>query len=138
MSSHPITLTVPTDIYERARQLAEQTDQTVETVLLGYLEASASQPLPAEEQAELDALAYLSDDALWTIAREQMPAEYQAKMQTLMALNSQGKISRAQQDELTELAARGQQLTLRKAEAMALLTRRGHTVTRDNLTPNNG
>ncbi len=138
MSSHPITLTVPTDIYERARQLAEQTDQTVETVLLGYLEASASQPLPAEEQAELDALAFLSDDALWTIAREQMTAELQSKMQTLMTANSQRKISKAQQDQLAELVERGQRLTLRKAEAMALLTRRGHTVTRGILASDNG
>lgn len=66
-----IVLTIPEDISDRARQIAETTEQPVEQVLIEHLK-TLSVPLPAlppEEQAELDALHHLSDDALWTIAR---------------------------------------------------------------------
>lgn len=34
--------------------------------------------IPAEEWAALEAMANLSDDALWAAAREQIPADIQA------------------------------------------------------------
>jgi hypothetical protein len=40
--------------------------------------------LPDDERAELRALVYLSDDALWTMAREQMASAKQERMQALM------------------------------------------------------
>lgn len=134
MSDYPVTLPVPADVYERARRTAELTAQPVERVLLNYLEAAASDPLPADEQAELDALAYLSDDALWTMAREQMPADAQEHMQALMDRNSRGQLADDERRELEALVERGQRLMLRKAEAAALLTRRGYTLTSHNLT----
>ncbi len=137
MTHHPITLTVPSAVYERARLIAKRTSQPVERVLVGYLESLALEPLPPDEQAELDALAYLSDDALWTIAREQMPASLQAQMQVLMERNSRGQLSDNERGELDELVERGQHLTLRKAEAAALLTRRGQQVTPQNLAARN-
>jgi len=138
MADYPVTLVVPAEIYDRARRAAEQTTQSVERVLIGYLESAASDPLPIDEQAELDALAYLSDDALWTIAREQMPAKSQSRMRKLMGLNSQDKLSDADRRELEALVERGQRLTLRKAEAIALLTARGHKITRADLTAGHG
>jgi hypothetical protein len=61
-----IILTVPEDISVRARQIAEATEQPVEQVLIEHLK-TLSTPLPVlppEQQAELDALHHLSDDAL--------------------------------------------------------------------------
>jgi len=62
-------LDLPADILSRARQIAETTEQTVEQVLLNYHKTLATPlpTLPPQEQAELDALQHLSDDALWTI-----------------------------------------------------------------------
>jgi hypothetical protein len=94
-------------------------------------------PLPdlaPEEQRELDALAFLSDDASWTIAREQMPEDKQARMQVLMDANSRGTLDDAQRSELEALVAQGQRLSLRKAQAAALLTERGYSVTRASLS----
>ena len=57
--------------------------------------AASDQPLldiPSDERAELHALTYLSDDTLWTIAREQMPAALQDEMSQLMDKNSEGTI----------------------------------------------
>lgn len=136
MSDYPVTLSVPDHIYERARQIAEATAQPVESVFLEQLESAFSTPLPklpSDEQRELDALAQLSDDALWTIAREQMPAPKQTRMQTLMDGNTQGTITASEHDELANLVDQGQRLMLRKAQAAALLTERGHVVTPDHM-----
>ncbi|MGH2542117.1 MAG: hypothetical protein ACRDIB_04950 [Ardenticatenaceae bacterium] len=132
MSSYPITLPVPTHIYERARELADATKQPVEKILVEQLEEAFSEPLPrlpTNEQDELEALAHLSDAALWTIAREQMPEAQQLRLQALMDANSSGAITEPQHQELHRLVEQGQQLMLRKAQAAALLTERGHHVT---------
>lgn len=134
MSSY--TLTVPEDVYLQARQVAEETAQPVDEVMIAYLRTlSASLPvLPPDEEAELEALQALSDDALWTIAREQMPDAQQRRMQDLMDKNSLGTITAEEYAELEALVERGQRLMMRKSEAAALLTRRGYKVTPKELT----
>jgi len=126
------TLTIPEDLYQRARQIAEETAQPVDQVLITHLKtlSPALPALPPDEQAELDALKLLSDDALWTIAREQMPQDIQSRMQILMDKNSLGTISDAEYQELEGYVERGNRLMVRKAEAAHLLMGRGYSFTR--------
>jgi hypothetical protein len=138
MSHYSVTLPVPDYIYDRARQIAENTSQSIEAVLLQQLQDAFTASLPdlaPEEQRELEVLTYLSDDALWTIAREQMPTDRQARLQTLMEANSQGTLDDARQAELEALVVQGQRLSVRKAQAAALLTERGYRVTREAIAP---
>jgi hypothetical protein len=118
------TVSIPSDLCEKVQRLAEQTSQPVDERFLD---------LPGDEQAELKAIAYLSDDALWTIAREQMPKALQERMSALMTRNTRGTITDAEHIELTELVERGNKLTLRKAQAMNYLMDRGYTVRLDDL-----
>jgi hypothetical protein len=132
MGDYSVTLPVPDYIYDRARQIAKGTAQSIEAVLVQQLKDAFAEPLPAlppDEQSELEALAHLSDEALWTIAREQMAQDRQARMQVLMDANSQGTLHEAQRLELEALVAQGQRPSLRKAQAAALLTERGYRVT---------
>ncbi len=131
------TVTIPEALYDKARRIAEQTAQPVEDVIRARLEESFEPPidLPADERAELRALAYLSDDALWTIAREQMASAKQERMQGLMERNSRGAITSEEYDELAQLVEQGQRLTLRKAQAMKLLLDRGYSITLEGLKP---
>jgi hypothetical protein len=136
MTDYPVTLSVPAHIYEQAQRVAVENGQAIETVLLNQLEEAFADPfakLPPDEQAELHAMTYLSTDALWTIAREQMPTERQTRMQGLMLRNSDGSIAEAEYRELEQLVEQGQKLMLRKAQASALLTRRGYKVTPDDM-----
>ncbi len=59
-------LTVPEEVYRRAQQIAEETAQPIDQIMIDHLKTlSAPLPLlPPDEQAELDALHHLSDDAL--------------------------------------------------------------------------
>ena len=137
MGHYSVTLPVPDEIYDCARRIAEGTSQSIEAVLLQQLKDAFSSPLPElapEEQRELEALRFLSDDALWTIAREQMPEDRQVRMQTLMDANSQGTLDEVQRSELEALVAQGQRLSVRKAQAAALLTARGYPVTQATLS----
>ena len=138
MTDHSVTLSVPEDLYNQARELAEATDQPLENVFLQRLEASFSTPLsrlPLDEQAELAALKFLSDDALWTMAREQMPQARQDRMESLMRLNSMGQIDGEGYKELSKLVEQGQRLMLRKAQASDLLMDRGYKITSKDLQP---
>lgn len=132
-----ISLPIPEHIYERAQKIAVTKNQPVEDVLMEQLEQAFGNPLPElapDERRELDALTNLSDEALWTIAREQMPEQSQQRQQVLMDANNKGKIQQEDFDELERLVTQGQRLMLRKAQAAALLTDRGHTVTPSDLT----
>lgn len=135
--SDPIVLTLPEELSTRARQIAESTAQPVEQVLLEHLQTlSAPLPsLPPDEQKELDALHNLSDDTLWTIARDQMPDEAQSRAQALMDKNTQGSITDDERAELNELVERADRLMVRKAEAATILRGRGYSFTQQDFKP---
>lgn len=136
MSDH--TISIPNSLYEKAQRLAKQSSQSVDSVICTRLEDALDQPLidlPADERAELQAMSYLSTDALWTMAREQMQPELQDVMSQLMNKNSKGTITENELRHLSELVERGQRLTLRKAQAIKLLLDRGYSVSPDALQP---
>jgi hypothetical protein len=133
-------ISIPDTLYEKARRVAEQTAQQVDDLIRERLADAFDEPLaelPADEVAELRALAYLSDVTLWTIAREQMPAAKQEHMSMLMDKNSFGTISNDEYQELSALVEGGQRLMLRKSEAMKLLLDRGYQVGFEDLKPVN-
>ena len=132
-----IVLTVPDDISARARQIAESTAQPVEQVLIEHLKGLLPPlpVLPPDEQAELDALGHLSDDALWTIARAQMPDDVQSRAHELMSRNDRGQITDAESAELGDLVKRADRLMLRKAEAASILRERGYAFTQKDFRP---
>ena len=132
------TISIPHLLYEKAQRLAKQTSQSVDEIICTRLEGALDSPrldLPSDEQAELQAMSYLSTDALWTIAREQMPPDAQQAMSQLMEKNSQGTITEDEFRDLSALVERGQRLTLRKAQAMKLLVDRGYAISLDALKP---
>ena len=88
-----------------------------------------------DEQAELDALKHLSDDALWTIAREQLPETVQTRANMLLDKSSRRVISEAEYTELQGLVERAARLMLRKAEAASILQGRGYSFTQQDFRP---
>ncbi len=129
-------ISIPDELYEKARRVAEQTSRQVEEVIRTRLEDALDSPvydLPDDETAELKAMACLSDDALFGMMREQMQRTKQERMSGLIDKNSDGAISEAEYQELTALVEDGQRLMLRKAQAMRYLMDRGHKVTLENL-----
>jgi hypothetical protein len=136
MSNHIIY--IPDSLYEKAQRVAEQSSQTTEELIIARLEGALDEPsirIPADERAELLAMKYLSEDTLWTIAREQMQANLQERTSLLLGKNQAGTITEQEYTELGELVERGDKLMLRKSQAMRYLAERGHTITLDKLKP---
>lgn len=123
-----VVLSLPDDLLAKVRAMANSTNQTTEEVLLGHLQGIGEvlPDLPISEQSELDALTHLSDDALWTIAREQLPSDVQARAEILMMKNNQQELTTDEQSELEKLVDRADRLMLRKAEAASLLRKRSY------------
>lgn len=117
------TLTIPSDLYERAETIARLSARPVESILLEQIQLWTDNiPLLDEgEEGELQALKYLSNDALTAISRETMPAELKSTMQTLMDKNTTGIITSDEHEQLIQLVERSEKMMLRKSEATALL-----------------
>ncbi|MEM9950169.1 MAG: hypothetical protein AAF846_01105 [Chloroflexota bacterium] len=131
------TITISDALYTKAQHLAQARSQSVDDVIHSLLDNLLDQPrlgLPKDERDELDALAYLTDATLFTIAREQMPSTKQVRMESLMQINTRGNLSNVESQELTQLVDDSQRLTLRKAEALKLLIERGYKVNLDTLS----
>lgn len=129
-------LTIPDDVYRRARRIAEQLRQPVDTVMIDHLR-TLTQALPTlapQEESELLALQHLSDDALWTIARERMALDQEEHLQLLMERNTFDLLSDGEMGELEQLIERGQRLLLRKSQAAALLSQRGYRIDPQSLS----
>jgi hypothetical protein len=126
-----VTLNLPPELYDLAQQLADAKSEQLEILLVSQLQQALHDPfvtLALDEQNELRALAYLSDAALWTIAREKMPQTQQDRLQFFMDKNNLGELTPDEQTEFNALVEQGQKLTLRKAQAGVLLKERGYII----------
>ncbi len=132
------TVSIPDSLYQKAQQVAQQKSLSVEEVIRVGLEGAFVESMfdiPLDEQAELKAMTYLSDDALFSMMREQMQQAKQARMSALMDKNDQGTITDEEYAELATLVEDGQRLTLRKATAMNILMDRGYKLILDDMKP---
>lgn len=133
-----VTISISDALYRQALHIAQRTDRPVEEVIGSVLEHGfnpTTAELPEDDREELTAMRYLSDDTLWTIAREQMPKSDQERISILMTRNSDGIITADEHAELSGYVERAQRLMLRKSKAMAYLTERGFSITLDDLSP---
>ena len=135
MSDYTVTLTISEAVYNRARRLAENTAQPMEQILSNRLEEvfDDSAILPPDELVELAAFRHLSNEALWTIAREQTPSDVRERVSVLLALNKRATLTAEEQSELDQLLNAADRVMLRKAEASALLTQRGFKISPEDM-----
>lgn len=125
-----VTLPVPPSVFRLAQQTAKVQSRPVEQVLVDVLTASSpmSDDLPAELQAEVEALAQLSDEELWNVARLTFPVADSHRYDELLERNSAGALSPTEREQLKELRLASEKLMVRKAQAYALLKWRGHVL----------
>ncbi len=131
MSSHVVTLPLPSALYERAREAAALAAISLEQALTQFIALSLpeiEEELPAAMRTALNTLPLSSDAELWQVANSMMHDEQQAAFESLVEQSKTRALSNAEQTKLGNLMNEAQQLMLRKAEAYRLLARRGHIV----------
>lgn len=132
------TVSIPDSLYQKAKEVAQQKSLSVDEVIRAGLEGAfvdSMLEIPLDEQVELKAMTYLSDDALFSMMREQMQHTKQLRVSALMDKNNIGTISDEEHAELVTLVDDGQRLTLRKATAMSILMDRGYKLKLDDMKP---
>jgi len=123
-------INIPQELYEELQAVAKESAQSLEEMVLNHLRGMVHDPfamLSADEQAELSALYFLSDDALQALMGEQMPEALQARAHHLLAENAKQTITPPESLELAALVERADRLMVRKAAAAAILRERGYT-----------
>lgn len=119
-----ITLTLPDEVYSRLHEAAAASALPLEEWLLHHLRTVAGAVLAPDEEAELYALQWLTDDTLLMIADEQMPPLVQERLHALMDKNTLGRLTAGEAEDLAALAERSDRLMVRRAEALAVLRKR--------------
>jgi hypothetical protein len=119
-------------LYQQLEKQAKSTKRTitelVQKAIVRNLPPPIDDELPMAIQEELEAMASLSDDALWQIAESQMNADKIAMYDLFLERNKEDSLTHEGKTMLKQLREEGELLTLRKAHAYLLLQSRGFTL----------
>ena len=126
MSQSTVKLQIPPAIYQRARQIASESNRSPESVLLDGL-ALLFGDLP-DTSLEPDALKSFSDEQLWAVVHQRLAWPQDTRLRELIALGKQGQLSEAEETEMERLMGLVDHQMLLRSEALLLLKQRGHDV----------
>jgi hypothetical protein len=134
MAARTITVTVPEDIYAQleaqARTTARSVDDLVTQTLVRALPPQVEGDLPPSVQVELQAMAQLSDEALWAIAGSTANDDKQALYDLLIERQNTGSLTTEGRRMLAQLREEVDALMVRKAHVYVLLHSRGYPLPR--------
>jgi plasmid stability protein len=107
MAVQAVTFHLPSPLYERLKQRAEQTHRSVEAELLEVVAAAVpvADDLPADLAQVIAPLAPLDDKALWRAARSHLPAEAAAQMEQLHLKRQRQGLTGSEAEALAGIAA---------------------------------
>jgi len=130
MAVQAVTLHLPSPLYERLKQRAEQTQRSVEAELLEVVAAAVpvADDLPADLAQVISPLALLDDEALWRAARSHLPAEAAAQMEQMHLKRQREGLTGSEAETLAGLVRHYERAMLVRAQAAALLKERGYDV----------
>lgn len=131
MTTQEVSVSLPEHLYQRLQNAAKATQRPLNDILMRAVEVGSPpnwDDAPAEFHVELAALDRLNDEALWRIARERRSEDDMVRWQDLLDKNASGSLTPAEATELAQLRTDADRLTLRKAQAVALLRWRGHNI----------
>ncbi len=121
--STQVTLTLPDEIYRRAKQMAQLTGRNVADVLAETIQASLS-PLGIQDE-RIQPVPSLPDDIVLALSESQMGDKSARRMSRLLNKQQAGLITETEQSELRALMQVYDEGLLRKTQALAEAVRRG-------------
>lgn len=119
-------LQIPSEIYERAQQIAKDTDRSIESILLDGLTLLFGS-LP-DKRVSPETLQDYTDQQLWAIVHQRIAWPQDTRLRQLIALGKQGQITNEEKVEMDNLIDLVDHQMLLRSEALLLLKQRGHDV----------
>jgi hypothetical protein len=129
MSQQSVVVQLPDALYERIREIAEQSNRPLETVLVDSL-ALLFGELPAETDFSAEMLQNLNDEQLWALVYRPLAWPQESRLRELIALGKRTALTDAEQAEIESLIRLVDRYTLLRSHALLLLKQRGHDVER--------
>ena len=135
MSEAIINIPLPESTYRKLQRAAEMTYSTVSDILRDAIESSlpTMPDVPRALGEELTAMRLFSDDALWAAANPSISAAEQARLAQLNQLAGERTLTAPEAAEQDSLLKAYDSSVLRRAQALAILSQRGHAITADSL-----
>ncbi len=126
MSKATVELELPDEVYERARQIAGETNRSVEAVLLDSL----SLLFGGFPEANLtpDDLRRYSDEQLWAVVHQRFAWFQDTRLRELTVLGKQRRLSDEENAEMERLINLVDHVILLRSQALVLLKQRGYEV----------
>lgn len=125
-----IALDLPDPMVQQIEILAHQQQRSIADIVRQWVlkELPIIPALPVNFQAELDALANLSSEVLWILARSTLSQQDQEELATLNSKSKQRKLTKKEAKRQEELLSAYDRNMVRRAEAAHLLQRRGYDI----------
>jgi hypothetical protein len=131
MTTQPITIELPEQVVRQLTQIAEATQQSVESLItqsvVGNLPPSAEHTV-SENQRALLRLQTLNVEELLAIAQAQVEPRQHKRYEQLLLQNQGDRLTPEEQQELILLRQAADQMMLQKAYAWSVLRWRGDRV----------
>src|SRR5258708_35376907 len=127
MTQQSVVLQLPEELYERVRQVAEDSKRPVENVLLESL-AVLIADLPDDATLSPQVIETLSDEQLWAIVHRLLVWPQEVRLRELTALGKQGGLTSEEHAEMERLVDQIDRYVLMRSQALLVLKNRGHNV----------
>ncbi|MDZ8222332.1 hypothetical protein [Nostoc sp. ChiVER01] len=121
--STQIIITLPDDIYQRAKRFARLANRDVASILVDTIQLSI--PPVSGDVINLEPVSVLSDEQVLVLTELQMESEQDARLSELLARQQSGALSEGDRSELQTLMQVYQEGLLRKATALSEAVKRG-------------
>ncbi len=129
MPGKAITLDLPEDLYERVRQVAEQSQRPLERVLVESIRLLFVLPPTATDVATtLAAMPGYSDAQLWAVVYQRLAWPQSQRLHELSGKNKLEKLTEDEQSACEHLLTLNDRAMLLRSEALLLLKNRGHDI----------
>ncbi|MBX3062383.1 MAG: hypothetical protein U0528_06670 [Anaerolineae bacterium] len=127
MSDQPVLLQLPEELYARIRQIAEESQRPVESVLVDSLSLLFGE-LPDNDSLTPEMLSSLTDEQLWAIVHRHLAWALDSRLRELSELGKTGQLSAEEYAEMESLVEQTDRHILLRSQALLLLKQRGYDV----------
>jgi len=127
MNQQPVVLQIPEELYERVRRIAENSNRSLENVLLESIEIMFGE-LPSQEAPTPKMLETFADDQLWAIVYQPFAATQDTRLRELTEYSKERSLHRDEQIEMELLGDAVDHYVLLRSKALLLLKQRGYDV----------
>lgn len=130
IAEQTLTVRLPASVVSKLQRAAALTYRSVDDIVATTVDAALAEApnIPAAVAAEFAAMNLLSDQALFAAAQPSLSPAESARLRQLNHAAGERSLTQAELSEQTALLGAYHLSVLRRAQALAILAQRGHTI----------